>query len=360
MALTVCLSANTFNSLDQGGHRWVYLNWALGLRALDCDVVWLETVRADVSPERALTCLTALKRDLAPYGLDDRVAVCFETGAELSPDFQAGCLDLESASEADLLLNLQYWLSEEIVCRFPRTALVDIDPGLLQMWLRNGSVVAAPHDLYFTIGEGVGRPGARIPECGLRWEYTPPPVDLEAWAPTRPDPGAAFTTVTHWGGVEIEVEGRLAANSKRDGFLPYLDAIARAERGALEAHGWRVCDAHEVASTPWDYQAYVGRSRGEFSCAKPFYARLASGWVSDRTLCYLASGKPAIVQDTGESGFLPRAEGLFRFRSVDEAARQLEACAADTALQGLRARALAEEHFDARRVLRRVLERALS
>src|SRR5262249_58974596 len=132
-----------------------------------------------------------------------------------------------------------------------------------------------------------------------------------------------FTTVTHWGGHAIEVEGRLVANAKRDGFLGVLDLPQRtrqplelalhfdsnalAERALLEAHGWRLRDAHAVAATPWDYQAYVARSRGEFSCAKPVYAILASGWVSDPTPGYLASATPAVVQDTAERTVPPRA-----------------------------------------------------
>ena len=114
-----------------------------------------------------------------------------------------------------------------------------------------------------------------------------------------------------------------------------------------------------MSSTPDDYRAYVRRSRGEWSCAKPSNVALETAWVSDRTLCYLASGRPAVVQHTGPSRILPDAEGLFRFRSLDEAARALAAAEADYELHCRRARALAEEHFDARRVVARVLERAL-
>jgi len=127
----------------------------------------------------------------------------------------------------------------------------------------------------------------------------------------------------------------------------------------MEPRGWRLREAWDVSSTPGQYRAYVQRSRGEFSCAKPAYVSLDTAWVSDRTLCYLASGKPAVVQHTGPSRILPDAEGLVRFRSIEEAARALAAVEADYERHCRQARALAEEQFDARRVVARVLERAL-
>src|SRR5207253_506127 len=132
-----------------------------------------------------------------------------------------------------------------------------------------------------------------------------------------------------------------------------------AGRMARRKRGWGVRDAEEVASTPGDYQRYVQASQGEFSCAKPSCVRLQNAWVSDRTLCYLASGKPAVVQHTGPSRFLPDAAGMFRFRDLAEAVRGLETAAADHDRQAALARALAEEHFDARKVAGSLLERAL-
>src|SRR5262249_7457298 len=129
------------------------------------------------------------------------------------------------------------------------------------------------------------------------------------------------------------------------------------ERAVLERHGWRVREAAEVAGTPEAYRRYIQGARGEFSCAKPSYVRLATAWVSDRTLCYLASGKPAVVRPPGPSRFLPDAAGLFRFHDPEQAARCLETAAADYERQCRLARALAEEYFDARKVAGRVLAR---
>ena len=147
--------------------------------------------------------------------------------------------------------------------------------------------------------------------------------------------GAPFTTVTNWIMYDYWVDDEQGgyANDKRTGFLPFLDLPrhtsqplelalslggAETERADLEQRGWRVREAHEIVATPDDYQRYIQSSRGEFSCAKPSCVRLQNAWVSDRTLCYLASGKPAVVQHTGKSRFLPDAEGLFRFSTIDK------------------------------------------
>jgi hypothetical protein len=128
----------------------------------------------------------------------------------------------------------------------------------------------------------------------------------------------------------------------------------------LQRRGWSVVDAHMVASTPWDYQSYIQDSFGEFSCAKPACLRLENAWIGDRTLCYLASGKPAVVQHTGPSRFLPDSAGLFRLRELKEAAKCVERVLVDYEHQCKLARNLAEEYFDARKVVANLLERALS
>jgi hypothetical protein len=128
----------------------------------------------------------------------------------------------------------------------------------------------------------------------------------------------------------------------------------------LESGGWTVRDAWEACSTPDDYRVYIQGSRAEFSCAKPSCALLANAWISDRTLCYLASGKPAVVEHTGPSRFLPEADGLLRFRNMDEAMAAIEDVEADYERHSRQARELAEEHFDGEKVLQHVLEIALA
>ena len=375
MSTTVLLLANTLSYPQGGGHLWVYLNWALGLRALGCKVIWLEGILPKTPAHEVEAYVTALKSHLEPYGLAEGMVVCSRTGEPLPRGATGGCLNLEEAGEVDLLLNLAYEMPPGVVGRFRRSALVDIDPGLSQIWMSAGLMSVARHDVYFTIGETVGRPEALFPDCGLRWCYTPPPVFLPAWPPTRAHPTAPYGTVTHWWGSLMEFQGQSYYNGKRDGFLPFLDLPRRAtaplelvvclganeddERRMLGERGWRVRDAHAVVSTPRDYQRYIQQSRGEFSCAKPSCTRLQNAWISDRTLCYLASGKPAIVQHTGPSGFLPDAEGLFRFRDIEEAARYLSMVEKDYERHSRAALALAETYFDSDKVLSRLLGEVL-
>ena len=214
MTVTICLAASTLGYPNGGGHRWVYLNWALGLAGLGCRVLWLESVPSRMPPDVAGSCIEALKAHLAHYGLADRVALA--PSAVIPDPSKYGCLDLDAAAGADLLLNLRYGTPAEVVRRFRRTVLVDIDPGLLQVWVSTGKLQLPPHDMYFTIGETVGRPEAAFPDAGLPWHYTPPPVAVDWWPVSASEDGAPFTTVSHWQMGEWMVDGDEAySNDKR-------------------------------------------------------------------------------------------------------------------------------------------------
>jgi hypothetical protein len=353
----------------------VYLNWALGLRDAGCRVVWLELTSPGRPRGRTAERVRILRRRLAHFGLGDDLAVASDCEETLPSDATPGCLDLADASDADLLLDMAYG-PPEVVARFRRTALLDIDPGLCQLWASRGQLHLAPHDVYFSIGETVGRPGARFPDAGLSWEHTPPCVHLDSWPVTAAPASAPFTTVSNWIMYDywVEEENGGYPNDKRTGFLPFLDLPnatstplelalslggAEEERESLEKRGWRVREAHEAVATPDDYRRYVQRSAGEWSAAKPSCVKLQNAWVSDRTLCYLASGKPAIVQHTGPSAILPDAAGLFRFTTLEQAAQHLDSVRMNYGRQCRLARALAEEHFDARLVVPRLVSRAL-
>jgi hypothetical protein len=377
MTPVVCLGAGALDYPEGkgGGHTWVYLNWALGLRALGCRVIWLESVPPRISVDMTCERLTILRRYLEPHGFEE-IALASSNG-EAPPreliDQTLSCADV--AAEADLLLDLSHKRSPTEVKRFSRTAFVDIDPGQLQLWMEAGETGGANYDRYFTIGETVGTARARFPDCGLTWIYTPPPVFLDEWEVAPSAPGAAYTTVTHLYAGTVEIDGQEFDNDKRTAFLEYLDLPSRTpqrlelalclgtddakDRPVFERAGWCVRDAWDVTATPQEYAAYIRSSRGEFSCAKPSCFLLQNAWISDRTICYLASGKPAVVEHTGTSRFLPDAEGLFRFRNVDEAARMLEEAESEYEHHSRAARALTEEHFDACKVVARVLEQAL-
>jgi hypothetical protein len=377
MGPTVWLAASAIYYPAGGGHLWVYLNWALGLREAGCEVVWLEALDGAGPVEENLRLLRLVRERLRKHGFADRVALCSQDGSELPKLLTQDCVPLEQAAEADLLLNLRYATHPAVLGRFRRTALLDIDPGLLQYWVSRGEIGLPPHDIYFTIGETIGKHDSRIPDLGVTWHHTPPAVSLTAWPVTPPGQDAAFSTVSHWDAREWieEAPGEYYCNNKRAGFVPFLD-LPRLARHPLElslylcandepdrqdllARGWRVVLSQDVCSTPDDYRRYVQQSLGEFACCKPSCVRLQNAWISDRTLCYLASSKPAIVQHTGPSGFLPDDAGLFRFSTLEQAAASIERVMADYPEQSRRARQLAEEWFDARKVATRLVERAL-
>jgi hypothetical protein len=407
---TIFLSpANVVASPEVGGHFWVYLQYALGLRSLGCDVYWLEQVPTTGDPDADAARLRVFHERMARHGLADRTVLYRSAGRR--GEGERTWLNRSPAEaeallrRAELLLNFHYAMAPDLLAAFRRTALVDIDPGLLQFWMSKGQLRVAPHDLYFSTGETVGTPRALFPDCGVAWTRFRPPIWLPAW-PHVPAPAeGTWTTVSSWwgglGGGEWIRSGKdeYYDNNKRVSFLDYIElprrtgealelalclsarvpidptpeeaAGASAPAGGseypseaqdmaeLRRHGWRLRHARDVAGSPEAFQAYVQGSRGEFSCAKPSCMAFQNAWISDRTLCYLASGRPAVVQDTGPSSLLPNGLGLFRFRSQDDAAEALASVAADYAKHCRAARELAEACFDARSVLPPLLDAAL-
>jgi hypothetical protein len=389
MTTVVISPSNVANFPDGGGHFWVYMQYVHGLRRLGCEVFWLERFRPSGDPSHDVATLSAFFERMARYGLRNHLLLYASHPSDgASTPFEYIGVERSMAEaicrRADLLLNFQYTIEPGLLDLFRRTALVDIDPGLLQFWISTGQLVVPRHDVCFTTGETVGSPAALFPNCGLRWIPFRPPVCLDRWPMSaRTQDSAPFTTVSNWWGgdgtgrVEWISDGSGVSyeNTKRVSFLefselPRLTSQAlelalclgdgdEGDRQNLEALGWRVRHATEVARTPEMYQAYIQGSRGEFSCAKPSCMRFQNAWISDRTLCYLASGKPVVVQNTGPSSFLPNGEGMFRFSTVHEAVEALAAINAGYAWHCRAAREIAEAHFDATHVLRHVLNIAL-
>jgi hypothetical protein len=374
MSTTVWLAAKTAQNPQLGGHFWVYLNWAMGLRALGCDVVWLEMVNPKTSPTIMRNQAQAAAKRLQAYGFTNCLRLCSFNDTPLSSAIGKEYVDLSAAGEADLLLNMVYGIPSSVIEKFRRTALIDIDPGLTQIWVHARHFTIAAHDVYFTTGETVGRPGSLIPDCGLQWHYVRPCVALDAWPVNPAQEHAPFTTISNWYMDEwIDSGNGWYINDKRSGFMPFVDLPEHTalhlelalnmkagdpDKRLLLDHGWSVTDAGQIAKSPEDYQRYIQQSRGEFSCVKPSCVRLQNAWISDRTLCYLASGKPAVVQHTGKSRFLPEREGLFRFHNLLEATHCLERVTSDYDNQCRKARMLAEEYFDAAKVAAQVLKTA--
>ncbi len=383
---TVVISAYKVASYPEGGgHFWVYMQYALGLQQLGCDVYWLENFRSKDDPEHDAVRIAVFMKRMEQFGLGGKVILYRDqrkTDGGRAPREYIGITPAKAEAvfrQADLLLNLHYAIDPALLALFRRTALVDIDPGLLQLWISSGQLHVSPHDVYFTTGATVGTPAALFPGCGISWHHIRPPVCLERW-PFTFEPGCeAFTTVTSWWSHDWvkDAAGNLFDNNKRVSFMAFLElprltsqALELAlclgskphdleDRRILEHHGWRVRHAHDVARTPAMYQSYIQKSRAEFSCAKPTCMKFQSGWVSDRTLCYLASGKPVVIQNTGPSSILPNGEGVFRFSTAEDAVRAFEAINSDYERHCRTAREIAQAHFDSQQVMERVLNVAL-
>jgi hypothetical protein len=245
-----------------------------------------------------------------------------------------------------------------------------MDPFFTQAG-RFGAEALAEHHLHFTYGGNVGRAGCTIPSGGIEWRATVPPVVLDLWPCTAlPPVGAPFTTVASWsayGGIDY---GGEFYGQKDQEFLRLVDLpghttqpleVALSGGGQevtqrLESAGWSVRPAGDVTADLPAYQSYIARSRGELSVAKHAYVKTHSGWFSDRSVCYLAAGRPAILQDTGFTDWLPSGRGVLAFTSLEEAVDRIQQVNAHHAAHCQAAREIAANTFGHDVVLPRLVE----
>lgn len=356
-----------------GGNFWVPLQYLLGLRDLGYDAWWLEYFWTRGDAERDRTFIDAFLGYARDLGVADRVVLgYFATGTRdepAGPPEYMGMAESELAARRRdaLLLNLAHSVTAPLREGFGRTALYDLDPGTFQIWANEWDMGVGKHDAHVTIGTNLGEPDSPVPLYGTHWERVWPAVHLPSW-PTQPPLAAgegAYTTVTQWWNAQYAYLGDETYDcNKRAGFLPLMPLPDRAgvaielaanlhpneldDRTLLARHHWRLVDPNVVAGTPQAFRRYVQASRGELSAAKPAYVKARAGWVSDRTICYLASGRPCIVEATGAEKRLPVSAGLRFFRSLDEAVDAARAVEADYVAASRAARTLAEDVFGTR------------
>jgi len=370
------------NKPFNGGEAWVRLSWILGLQRLGFEVYFVEELASaacvDEAGEPAEFGVSAnrayFESVVGDFGIEDRAGLLCDGGDQgsgLGLDQLA-----EVAAHADVLFNVSGNLGLGELGRARTTVYVDLDPGFTQAWHADRSVPfqIAEHDRYVTVGLNVGAARCPIPDCGLEWIATLPPVLLDQWpARSQPRGPLRFTTVATWrspyGALELDGKTmglkhhefrRLIELPERVEGVTFEIALAIdgddfADREALVAHGWRLVDPRAVASTPQGFRDYIGDSGAEFSVAQSVYAETASGWFSDRTGAYLASGRPALVQDTGIGDSLSLDEGLLTFSTPEQAAVAAERIAANRARQEVVAREWAGRHLDSDVVLERLL-----
>ena len=361
----IALGGSVIARLARGGHVWMFLNYILGFRRLGGRVIFVDRELGDVDSKRGdAEALTQIMKDFGAT----------ESSVVIVPSAGRVWRDSVSEDAQTLLIDVMGFVEHPEASRAAQTVFLDIDPGFGQMWCELGLAdVFAGHDAFVTIGENIGKPFCEIPTCGLDWLTTRPPVVLDEWPPTPPA-RPVFTTVASWRGSygPIDYRGKrygLRVHEFRK-FLELPRITGREFELALDIHpdetrdldaldrsGWRLVDPQDVASDPWSYRKYIQGSMAEFAVAKSMYVETRSGWFSDRSVCYLASGKPVLVQDTGIRDIYPTGEGLLVYTTLDEAAAGVEEICSHYERHSRAARAIAEEYFDSDKVLTRLLEK---
>jgi hypothetical protein len=343
-----------------GGEAWVRLSYLLGLRQLGFDVTFVEQLD---HPDTA--GVDWFRSVLQRFSVDGSLV-----------DAEGNLLAGEPVRETDALLNVSGNLRlPPLLALSRRRAYIDLDPCFTQVWHASGAVSVGGHHVHFTVGENIGTRGCDVPTNGIRWQPTRPPVVLDEWPAAVAPSFDRFTTVSTWrpghGGVALGSRTlglrvhsfRRLLDLPRAAELPFeaalsIDRAEEADIGRLQEGGWRLVSPRRVASTPQRFRSYVQGSGAEFSVAQEAYAESGCGWLSDRTARYLASGRPALVEDTGQRS-VPTGRGLLVFRTAVQARHQAQALVRDYDEHCAAARELAAEHFDARIVLRRLLEDVL-
>ena len=366
-----------------GGGAWPTIQYALGLKRLGHEVYFLEDSEdwgACYDPSRHIT-------DEDPsYGLKFAGQAFEAVGLGESwayynahrDAWHGPCADKvhDICRSADLLINnsgvnpIRPWLDQ-----VPRRVYIDTDPAFEQVRQLTDDFKKhrlAQHNVFFTLGENIPDGTARVPDDGVAWLATRQPVVLDCWPVTAGPADGRYTTVMLWDSYQPRELGEYRFGMKSESFEPYFDLPSQVTcklelavggpqvpKQRLRDHGWQVIDPLIPTVDCQTYQAYLRNSRGEFTVAKHGYVVSASGWFSERSAHYLASGRPVVTQDTGFESWLPSGDGLLAFSSLTEAVEALQRVESDYQQHCLAARQLAEDFFDSDKVLTRLVELAM-
>ncbi len=364
------------------GYAWHHVQYVIGLKRLGFDVWYFEDSEdwpSCYDPRRNLT-------DSDPtYGLHfadmlfKRVGLGERWGYFDAHQNQwhgpAGGKAHALANSADIIINLSginplrgAW------SEVPLRVYVDTDPVFTQVrhltdpWFKART---DQHNRFFSFGVNLKQPGCTVPDDGYPWVPTRQPVCTDLWPvtpPVSPNVNRPFTTVMQWDSYAKREHQGVTFGMKSMSFEPYMNLPSEAAPISLELAmtgdeaaarlsklGWRINNPLLVTSDPWRYQAYIQQSMGEWSIAKHGYVSTHSGWFSERSCCYLASGRPVVVQDTGFSNWLPCGEGLIAFANLEQAVTGLHDVVQRYPHHCAAARALVETHFDAEKVLTKMV-----
>jgi hypothetical protein len=363
------------------GIAWQAVHHLLGLRRLGWDPWYVEDSGANPYDPRAdsvaMACgynLAYLRRAMERYGFGERW-VYWDAINDVYHGLSRERLRALYAEAAGLinLCGATRLRDEHLAC--PVRIMIDTDPVYEQIRYARADPAARAyldaHTHFFSYGENLGAADCPVPLGGIDWRPTRPPVELAEW-PQATAAARCFGTIGTWEnkGKDIELGSERYVWSKHVNFVRFLGlprrrsdtcfAIAMrppdaAVRAAVEGGGWRIVDPRPISADMARYAGFIAGARGELTVAKDIYVRPNSGWFSDRSVCYLAAGRPVITMRTGFAKFYPVGEGLFEFTTEDEALAAIDAIAADYGRHSRAARALAGEYFAADRVLGAVL-----
>jgi hypothetical protein len=372
--------AGTIGQSGVGGQAWATLQYLLGFRALGHDALYLEDCgecswifnwETDEWTRELDYPSNFVRQCLEPFGFGNRWIYRSDDGSRGMPLEEF----LDFCDGADLLIMraapLWVWRKEFTLPR--RRVFIDVDPGFTQMSIANGDkgwiIGVGRADKRFTVGQRIGASDCAVPMEGGPWFKTLPPVALQEW-PMQTESATHFTSVIRWQGLrEVNFQG--TAYGQRDKqFGKYIDlprmqaqkfclAMMGTKPETLTSHGWEVAPGEIISKTPQSYREFIQKSRAEFSVPKHGYVETRGGWFSDRSVCYLASGRPVLIEDTGLAEWLPAAEGVVLFRNVDEAVKGIDEINSDYERHSAAARHLAETVFAADVVLPKFIETAM-
>ncbi|HYS92232.1 MAG TPA: hypothetical protein VEL48_02280 [Candidatus Acidoferrales bacterium] len=360
-----------------GGMGWQAVHYVVGLARLGHDVYYVEDSWAPPYDPRVKSpvedCaygVEFLRQTMERFGLGDRWAYR-DMIHDRCYGLERGRLD-QLYREADALINVcgaTRLREEHMAC--PIRIYVQTDPVVDQILVAENNArtieTLAAHTHHFTYGENLGQPDCPIPLEKFDWRPTRPPVVLDFWEPDVNLAASHFTTVGTWENMnkDVRFEGETYYWSKHVNFLRLVDlprltpqplelaleTVDAPTREMLLERGWQLADAYEKSRDTDTYLRQIYASRGELTVAKDLYARTRCGWFSDRSVCYLAAGKPVVTQETGFSKLVPTGRGLFSFETAEGAAAALEEINRDYAHHCRAAREVAAGSFDSDKVL---------
>jgi hypothetical protein len=366
--------------LDGGGHWSWFLQYPLAFRAAGHRLLWLELLQSSGSREQDLRMIRSFYDRLGKYDLaSDCAVLLFGDRLDSQPLDAAEVFGTDRhhlarwIADADVLLNFACAIRQPLLSLFRRRALLDFDPGHLQVSALTCDLNIPDHEILMTIGARINASGSEIPTLGLRWQTFEPIIYVPAWeAKAAPGRDAPFTSITQWKWEELHYNNKVVSVSKRDGYLKYIRLPQLVDRPmelaanigswdpaddarSLRQHGWRVVDPHQVAYSPDTYRQYLGASRGEFMCPKPVHVQLRTGWFSDRSLAYLALGRPVLAEETGFSERIPAGTGLLSFSNLEGAAAAIAEIDANYQRHCQAAREIVETYFNWRQTVETIL-----